>query len=147
MPDQKWFDEQPMEQLEAIFAGSSDKHLKTMAGVAIQKLKDKKLKEDSDRKEDVRQKLETQKIEREDSRFQIQFDETRRQNCWTRCLSVGALLVSVGSLVVAICALSSRKTQSPQPELPIPQPAPTVFLPVTNATPSNPPLPTVTPKP
>jgi hypothetical protein len=113
MPDQKWFDEQPIEKLEAIAVGNLEPPLKAMATIAIQKLKDKKLKEDADRKEGVHQKesdaslrelqkLESHKIEREDSRFQIQMDMTRRQNWWTRIIAIAALVVSVLGFLAGI---------------------------------------------
>jgi hypothetical protein len=56
------------------------------------------------------EKLARQEIE--ERRFQTQLDETRQQGSRTRLIAWLALLVSAGSVVVAICALSSRSAPS-----------------------------------
>ena len=145
MPSPESMKSEPDDKL-VLLAGGSDGAIANLAKNEIQRRRDKKAQEDSDRKEEARQKQEAHKIEREDGRFQIQFAETRRQNWWTRCLSILAVAISGGSLVVAICALSARKAQSPQPEPPRQQPAPALLFSATNATPTNP-MPLPTPKP
>lgn len=129
----------PPEQLRVYrdnYLPNSAEHQRAKSELEIRESEASDKLEDQRCQEAIAMKQESEK--KADGRFQIQFNETRRQNYWTRCLSVGALMVSVGSLTVAICALSSRKAQSPQLAPLTQQSAPAVSFSTTNAMPSTP---------
>src|ERR1035437_8561305 len=45
----------------------------------------------------------------EEQRFQTQFNETRRQNCWTRRIALAALIVSAVSVFLSQCRQSASR--------------------------------------
>jgi hypothetical protein len=75
--------------------------------------------------------------EREDRRFQVRLDESRRQSSASRRIAWLALAVAAGSVAVSIVALVLRPAPAPFPSIPSQQPLPTATSQTTNAAPST----------
>jgi hypothetical protein len=77
-------------------------------------------------------------VARDERRFQAQLDETKRHGCWTRLFAGFAVLLSAGSLVVAILALN-KPPQKIVIQTPAPLSVPVASLPqMTNSAPATP---------
>lgn len=113
----KWFQDLSLEKLRGFQAGyppHSDEY--KLAELEIRQKEadaEKKKSDHTDKIEAVRFEetiaLKKEAVTKEERRFQIQLDETKRQNWWTRAIAVAALVVSAASLCLSQCRKSANQ--------------------------------------